>query len=110
MTISMNLFMAHLLNALFMGELGNNHIQVDFLPQTESLCRHPYFWRYLADLHSYSLYSRGRYFFKDLLRYPLAKEGVYAPGGTVFLAHTKQRVNTIVDLTVLRLAFFTGYG
>jgi len=52
MTISMNLFMAHLLNALFMGELGNNHIQVDFLPQTESLCRHPYFWRYLADLQT----------------------------------------------------------
>ena len=30
-------------------------------------------------------------------------------GGPAFLAHTKQKVSNIVDLTVLRLAFFTGY-
>ena len=49
---------------------------------------------------------------KDLegsFRYPLAREGVTAPGGPAFLAHTKQKVNNIVDLTVLRLAFFMGY-
>ena len=47
--------------------------------------------------------------FKDLLRYPLAMEGVYAPGGPVFLAHTKQKVNNIVGLAALRLALFKGY-
>ena len=41
--------------------------------------------------------------------YPLAREGVYAPVGPAFLAHTKQKVNNIVDLTVLRLAFYMGY-
>ena len=35
--------------------------------------------------------------------------GVYGPGGPVFLAHAMQRVSYIVDLTVLRLAFFMGY-
>ena len=45
------------------------------------------------------------YFFKDLLRYPLAREGVYAPGGPAFLAHTKEKVNNIERLTALRLAF-----
>ena len=30
--------------------------------------------------------------------------------GTAFLAHTKQKVGNIVDLTVLRLAIFMGYG
>ena len=29
--------------------------------------------------------------------------------GPAFLAHTKQKVSNIVDLTVLRLAFFMGY-
>ena len=47
--------------------------------------------------------------FKTLLMYLLAREGVYAPVGPAFLAHTKQKVNNIVDLTVLRLAFFMGY-
>ena len=51
-------------------------------------------------------YSIGRYFFKDLLRYPLAREGVYAPVRPAFLAHTKEKVSNIVDLTVLRLAFY----
>ena len=37
------------------------------------------------------------------------REGVYAPVGPAFLAHTKQKVTNIVDLTVLRLAFFMGY-
>ena len=32
-----------------------------------------------------------------------------APVGPAFLAHTKQKVSNIVDLTVLRLAFFMGY-
>ena len=45
----------------------------------------------------------------DLLRYPLAREGVYAPGGPAFLAHTKQKVSIIVGLTALRLAIFMGY-
>ena len=54
--------------------------------------------------------SSGSPFFKDLLRYPLAREGVWAPVGPAFLAHTKQKVSNIVDLTVLQLAFFMGYG
>ena len=37
-------------------------------------------------------------FFKDLLRYPLGREGVYAPVRHAFLAHTKQKVNYIVGL------------
>ena len=35
---------------------------------------------------------------KDLLRYPLAREGVYTPVGPAFLAHTKQKVSNIVGL------------
>ena len=54
-------------------------------------------------------YRQGDTFFKDLVRYPLAREGVYAPGGPAFLAHTKQKVINIVGLTALRLAFFMGY-
>ena len=49
---------------------------------------------------------------KDLegsFRYPLAREGVTAPGGPDCLAHTKHKVSNIVDRTVLRLAFFVGY-
>ena len=42
-------------------------------------------------------------------RYPLAREGVYSPGGHAFLAHTKQKVSNIVGLSALRLAFFMGY-
>ena len=61
------------------------------------------------NMNNSSLYSIGRYFFEDLLRYPLAREGVYAPGGPDFLAHAMQRVNYIVGLTALRLAFFMGY-
>ena len=48
-------------------------------------------------------------FFKDLVRYPLAREGVYGPGGPTFLAHTKQKVNNILGLTALRLAHFKAY-
>ena len=48
-------------------------------------------------------------FFKDLLRYLLARKGVNAPFGPAFLAHAMQKVRYIVDLTVLRLAFFMGY-
>ena len=50
---------------------------------------------------------------KDLegsFRYPLGREGVYCPCGHVCIAHARQRVSFIVDLTVLRLAFFMGYG
>ena len=54
-------------------------------------------------------YSIGRYFFKDLLGSLLAREGVYGTGGPVCLAHARQRVSNIVDLTVLRLAFVMGY-
>ena len=46
---------------------------------------------------------------KDVVRYPLAREGVYAPGGPAFLAHTKQKVSYIVGITALRLALFMGY-
>ena len=42
-------------------------------------------------------------------RYPLAMEGVHAPGGPACLAHTKQKVSNIVGLTALRLAFFMGF-
>ena len=35
--------------------------------------------------------SIGRYFFKDLLRYLLAKEGVFAPGRRVCLPRVMQR-------------------
>ena len=41
--------------------------------------------------------------------YPLDREGVYAPVGPTFLAHTKEKVSNIVSLTALRLAFFMGY-
>ena len=34
---------------------------------------------------------------------------VYAPGGPAFLAHTKQKVSSVVGLTALRLAFFMEY-
>ena len=47
---------------------------------------------------------------KQVMGYPMGREGVYATGGPAFLAHTKQKVSNIVDLTVLRLAFFMGYG
>ena len=33
------------------------------------------------------------------------REGVYAPGGPAFLAHAKQKVSSIVGLSVLQLAF-----
>ena len=55
------------------------------------------------------VYSIGRYFLKDLLRYPLAREGVYAPVGPAFLAHTKKKVSNIVSQTALRLAFVMGF-
>ena len=38
-----------------------------------------------------------------------AREGVYAPGGPAYLAHTKQNVSNIVGLRALQLAFFMGY-
>ena len=47
--------------------------------------------------------------FKLVVRYLLVREGVHAPGGPAFLAHTKQKVSNIVGLTALRLAFFLGY-
>ena len=43
-------------------------------------------------------------------RYPLGREGVYAPGGPAFLPHFMQKVSYIVGLTAIRLAFFMGYG
>ena len=49
---------------------------------------------------------------KDLegsFRYPLAREGVTAPGGHVCLANSRQKFSNIVGLTALRLAFFMGY-
>ena len=46
---------------------------------------------------------RGKYegdtFFKDLLRYLLARKGVYAPFGPALLANAMQRVGHIVCLT-----------
>ena len=41
-------------------------------------------------------------------RYPLAREGVYAPGGPPFLAHARQRVSNIVGLTALTASIFYG--
>ena len=38
-------------------------------------------------------------FLKDHLRYPLGREGVYAPGRHALLAHAMQRVGYIVGLT-----------
>ena len=52
---------------------------------------------------------RHPHIFKTLLRYPLAREGVYAPVRHAFLAHAMQKVSIIVGLTALRLAFFLGY-
>ena len=46
---------------------------------------------------------------RDLLRYPLGREGVYGPSVHAFLAHTKQKVSNIVGLTTLQLAFYMGY-
>ena len=42
-------------------------------------------------------------------RYPLAREGVWGPGGTAFLAHARQQFTYIVGLTALRLVLFMGY-
>ena len=38
---------------------------------------------------------QGDPFFKDLLRYLLAREGVYTPGGRAFLPHANQKVSYI---------------
>ena len=38
-------------------------------------------------------------FFKTLVRYPLAREGVSAPGRHVWLPHAMQKENYIVGLT-----------
>ena len=46
---------------------------------------------------------------KDVVSYPLVREGVYGPGGPAFLAHTKQKVSNIVGLTALRLVFLMVY-
>ena len=51
---------------------------------------------------------QGDTFFKDLMRYPLGREGVYAPGGPAFLVHTEQKVNNNLGLTALELAFVMG--
>ena len=37
----------------------------------------------------------GDTFCNDLLRYPLAREGVYAPGGPACLAHAMQKITFI---------------
>ena len=41
---------------------------------------------------------QGDTFLKDLLRYPLAREGVYAPAGPVCIARAMQKFNYIVGL------------
>ena len=43
--------------------------------------------------HSYAVR-----FFKDLVRYPLGREGVYTPGGCVWVAHVMGRVINIVGV------------
>ena len=58
----------------------------------------------------YYQHSIGRHFFKDLLRYLLAREGVSAPGRPLCLAHAMQKVSNIVGLTAIRLAFLMVYG
>ena len=45
----------------------------------------------------------GDTFFKDLFRYPLAREGVYASSGRVCLAHARQKVSYIEGLKALQL-------
>ena len=40
---------------------------------------------------------QGDTFFKDLVRYPLGREGVSSPGGCVGLAHAIGRFSNIVD-------------
>ena len=47
--------------------------------------------------------------FEESFRYPLAREGVFAPGGSDCLAHARQKSSYIVSLTAPRLAFFMGY-
>ena len=39
---------------------------------------------------------------------PLGREGVFAPGGHVLLAHAMQKDMNIVGLAALRLPFFYG--
>ena len=53
----------------------------------------------LQKMRGYPLHSivQGDTFFKDLLRYPLAREGVPSPGGCVGLAHATGRFSNIVD-------------
>ena len=49
---------------------------------------------------------------KDLegsFRYPLARFGVFAPGGRASLAHARQKVSYIVGLAAPRLAFVRRY-
>ena len=41
--------------------------------------------------------------------HPLAREGVYAPGGHDCLAHANQKVSYIVGLKAVWLAFFMVY-
>ena len=49
------------------------------------------FCRFQLKFRVIVLYSivEGDTIFKDLLRYPLAREGVYAPGGSDCLAHDR---------------------
>ena len=60
-------------------------------------------------INIYIFIVQGDTFFKDLLRYLLAREDVYVPGRPTFLAHIKQKVSNIVGLTALQLSFFMGY-
>ena len=57
--------------------------------------------------YSFNQYPSSEFIqFKDLLRYPLARDGVYAAGGLVCLAHARQKVLNIVGLAALRLVFY----
>ena len=46
---------------------------------------------------------------KDVVRYPLVREGVYAPGGTVCIPWAMQKVSYIVGLAAILLAFLMRY-
>ena len=51
----------------------------------------------------------GDTFFKDLLRYPLARKGVYAPRWAYLPSSYQAKNNQYCGPMALRIAFFRGY-
>ena len=52
----------------------------------------------------------GYHFFKDLVRYPHVREGVFAAGGPVCIARARQKVSYIEGLAAIQVAFVMRYG